>query len=245
MKTDTCDRRTAALVRARRLEYFTLAWNAMEALVSLIAGFMAGSIALIGFGLDSVVENGSAIVLLWRLRSANESTPQQRERAEARSLRIVGIFFLLLTAYIVIDSCTMLVRRNAPEHSAAGMAMTAASVIVMPWLARAKRRTAAQLASGAMHADSRQNDFCAYMAAITLGGLALNAILGWWWADPAAALLLTVIIAREGLSAVRGEACGCGSTMADGCCSGVDGCHCNESTESTAHAPISPKLSRR
>lgn len=210
--------RTVALLRARRLEYFTLAWNTLEAVVSLAAGLLAGSIALIGFGLDSVIENGSATALLWRLRNANETTPLQRERAERRALRVIGILFLLLAIYIAVDSTLMLVRHVVPERSKIGILMTAASVVVMPLLGRAKRRTAAQLASGALRADSRQSDFCAYLAGVTLGGLCLNAAFGLWWADPLAALLITIIIAREGVSALRGQTCECGAA-ADVCCS--------------------------
>ena len=216
--------RTVALLRARRLEHFTLAWNTLEATVSLIAGLLAGSIALIGFGLDSVIENGSAAALLWRLRNANETTPLQRERAERGAMRVIGILFLLLAIYIAVDSTLMLVRHVVPERSKIGILMTAASVVVMPLLARAKRRTAAQLASGALRADSRQSDFCAYLAGVTLGGLALNAAFGWWWADPLAALLITAIIAREGVSALRGQACECGSAV-DVCCSTPCACH--------------------
>jgi divalent metal cation (Fe/Co/Zn/Cd) transporter len=216
--------RAALLLRARRLEYFTLVWNTLEALASLAAGMVAGSIALVGFGLDSVIENGSAVTLLWRLRAANEATLRQRQRAEIRSLRIIGVLFLLLAAYIAVDSGAMLVRRVAPERSLVGMIVAAASVVVMPLLGRAKRKTALELASGALRADSRQSDFCAYMAGITLAGLVLNAVLGWWWADPVAGLLMTAIITREGLSAVRGRACECGGSAVDRCCSdGEDG----------------------
>lgn len=210
--------RAAALSRARRLEYFTLAWNSVEAVVSLAAGVVAGSIALIGFGMDSVIENGSAVALLWRLRRANEATGRQRERAEATALRAVGVLFLLLALYIAVDSILMLVRQVEPGRSVIGIAMAAASVVVMPLLARAKRRTAAVLASSALRADSRQSDFCAYLAGITLAGLALNGLFGWWWADPVSALLITVIIAREGISALRGKACGCGGPTVDACC---------------------------
>lgn len=223
--------RTVALLRARRLEHFTLAWNTLEAIVSLIAGLLAGSIALIGFGLDSVIENGSAVALLWRLRNANETTPLRRERAERGALRVIGILFLLLAIYIAVDSTLMLVRHVVPERSNVGILMTAASVVVMPLLGRAKRRTAAQLASGALRADSRQSDFCAYLAGVTLGGLALNAAFGWWWADPLAALLITAIIAREGVSALRGQACECGPAV-DVCCSTPGACHLPDASSS-------------
>jgi divalent metal cation (Fe/Co/Zn/Cd) transporter len=210
--------RATALRRARRLEYFTLAWNSLEAVVSLAAGVLSGSIALIGFGMDSVIENGSAVALLWRLRRANEATERQRERAEAVALRVVGALFLLLAAYLAFDSILVLFRHLEPARSVVGIVMAAAAVVVMPLLGRAKRRTAKELASGALRADSRQSDFCAYLAGITLVGLALNALFGWWWADPVSALLITMIIAREGVSALRGQACGCAGPAIDPCC---------------------------
>jgi cation diffusion facilitator family transporter len=209
--------RAAALRRARRLEYFTLAWNSLEAVVSLAAGLLSGSIALIGFGMDSVIENGSAVALLWRLRRANEATERQRERAEAIALRVVGSLLLLLAVYIAVDSILMLFRHVEPERSMVGIVMAAAAVVVMPLLGRAKRKTAEELASGALRADSRQSEFCAYLAGVTLAGLALNALFGWWWADPVSALLISMIIAREGVSALRGQTCGCG------CSAGEDG----------------------
>ena len=211
---------------AGRAAWNTSRWGGIhwKRLVSLAAGVVAGSIALIGFGMDSVIENGSAVALLWRLRKANEATERQRERAEAMALRVVGVLFLLLAVYIAVDSIVMLSGRSSLERSMVGIVMAAASVVVMPLLARAKRRTAAELASGALRADSRQSDFCAYLAGITLAGLALNALFGWWWADPVSALLITVIIAREGVSALRGQTCGCAGSAIDPCCSaGKDG----------------------
>jgi divalent metal cation (Fe/Co/Zn/Cd) transporter len=151
------------------------------------------------------------VALLWRLRQANERDERQRERAEAVALRVVSILFLLLAVYVAAHSAWMLWQRALPERSLLGIIVTALSVIVMPLLARAKRRAAVALASNALRADSRQSDFCAYLAGITLGGLLLHAFLGWWWADPAAALAASVIIAREGVSSWRGQACGCAS----------------------------------
>jgi len=208
--------RTAALRQARRLEYLTLGWNSLEALAALIAGAFSGSIVLIGFGLDSVIENGSAAALLWRLRQSNDADEQRRARAEALALRAVDWLFLLLAAYVAAHSGWMLWQREMPERSLVGLAVAALSLIVMPLLARAKRRVAAALSSGALQADSRQSDFCAYLAAITLGGLGLHALLGWWWADPAAALAISVLIGREGMMSLRGKNCGCGASPA--CC---------------------------
>ncbi len=184
----------------RRLEYLTIAWNSVEALVAIVSGFLAGSIALVGFGLDSVIEVASGAALLWRLRD------QRRER---RALQIVGMSFLALAAYVLVESYRDLRGHEAPERSLPGIAIAAASVLVMPLLARAKRRVAARLDSRAMHADSRQTDLCAYLSAILLCGLLLNAALGWWWADPVAGLIMVPVIANEGREALRGQRC-CG-----------------------------------
>ena len=189
--------------RGRRLEYLTIAWNSLEAAVALISGLLAGSIALVGFGLDSVIETASAGILLWRLRAVDG------ERAERSAHRLVAICFLLLAAYVTLQSIRALWTKAQPELSLPGTLIAIAAVIVMPLLGRAKRRVAAQLNSGALHADSRQADFCAWLSAILLAGLLLHALLGWWWADPAAALVMTPIIAREGLQGVRGKKCDC------------------------------------
>ncbi len=197
--------RSAAARRGRRLEYLTVAWNSAEGIAALIAGFLAGSIALVGFGLDSVIEISSGAVLLWRLRAEGEA--ERRERTEHRAQRLVGICFLALAAYVAFDSIQGLARHEAPEESIFGIAVAIAALIVMPLLARAKRQVSRQLNSGAMQADSRQSDFCAYLSAILLAGLLLNALLGWWWADPVAALVMVPLIAREGVEGLRGERC--------------------------------------
>jgi divalent metal cation (Fe/Co/Zn/Cd) transporter len=197
--------REAIVARGLRLEYFTLGWNLLEALVALVSGFIAGSIALVGFGLDSLVEVSSGSVLLWRLRADRHA--EHRERAERLALRLVGVSFLLLAAYVAADALKTLLRRETPEESIPGIILAIASLIAMPLLARAKRRVAHGLNSGAMHADSRQTDICAYLSAILLGGLLLNAALGWWWADPAAALIMVPLIAYEGIEAVQGKTC--------------------------------------
>ena len=203
--------RTALVARGRRLEYFTIAWNGFEATVALASGLLAGSIALVGFGLDSVIETISAGILLWRLHA--EDDPLRRERAERTAHRLVGICFLLLAAYVAVECVRALWTKAQPERSIPGILIAIAAVVVMPLLGRAKRRVAAQMGSRALHADSRQADFCAYLSAILLAGLLLQALLGWWWADPVAALLMTPIIAREGVQGLRGEGCddcGCG-----------------------------------
>ena len=197
--------RAAAVQSGMNLEYFTVAWNSVEALVALICGAVAGSIALVGFGLDSLIEVSSGGILLWRLHSDQDDA--RREAAERRALRLVGITLLALAAYVAGDSAVSLLRREAPQRSLPGIALAAASLIAMPLLARAKRRVALTIASPALHADSRQTDICAYLSAILLLGLLLNAALGWWWADPAAGLVMVPLIAYEGSQALRGKTC--------------------------------------
>ena len=186
----------------RRLEYFTLGWNLIEAMVAVASGIAAGSIALVGFGADSLIECLSGGILLWRLQlhEADES----RERI---AVKLVGVSFIILAAYVGIEAAKTLVLREEPEVSVIGIVLAAASLIVMPLLARAKRRVAARLQSQSLVADSRQTDLCAYLSAILLGGLVLNALFGWWWADPIAGLVMVPIIAREGVESLRGNVC--------------------------------------
>ena len=194
--------RTAHLRHGRKLEYFTIGWNMVEAAVAIVAGWFAGSIALVCFGVDSLIESLSGSVLLWRLFSAT-----QDERREKIALKLVGISFLVLAAYVAFDAFKSLFAHEPPQTSLVGIGLSIASLIVMPLLGRAKRLSAANLESRAMKADSHQTDLCAYLSAILLGGLALNALFGWWWADPVAALIMVPIIAREGCEGLRGEAC--------------------------------------
>lgn len=197
--------RAAMVGRGRLLEYLTIGWNSLEGLIAVGAGLVAGSIALVGFGFDSMIEVASGAALLWRLHL---DAPERRERAEKTALKLVGLSFLLLAAYVAFDAVKSFVRREPPEASYVGIALAVLSLVVMPLLARAKRKVAAGLNSRALEADSRQTDICAYLSAILLGGLLLNALLGWWWADPAAALVMAPIIAKEGVEALRGEQCG-------------------------------------
>jgi divalent metal cation (Fe/Co/Zn/Cd) transporter len=194
--------RTAHLRRGRLLEYLTIGWNLLEGLVAVVSGLVAGSAALVGFGVDSFIESLSGGALLWRLRSDEDS-----ERRERIALKLVGVSFLALAAYVAFDAGKSLLLREPPEESYVGIGLAALSLVVMPLLARAKRRVAAGLNSRALEADSRQTDICAYLSAILLGGLLLNAVLGWWWADPVAALVMVPIIAKEGVEALRGETC--------------------------------------
>jgi divalent metal cation (Fe/Co/Zn/Cd) transporter len=191
----------------RKLEYFTIAYNFFEGLVAVGAGLLAGSVALVGFGADSFIESLSGGILLWRLHSGAKG-----EAREQIALRLVGVSFLVLAAYVSVDAALSLFRREPPEASYLGIGVTVLSLFVMPVLARGKRQVAAQLNSRAMQADARQTDICVYLSYIMLIGLGLNALLGWWWADPVAALVMVPIIAKEGFGAMRGKACGCGDS---------------------------------
>jgi divalent metal cation (Fe/Co/Zn/Cd) transporter len=192
-------------LRGKRLEYFTIVWNCLEGLVALIAGALAGSISLVGFGVDSFIEVTSGATLLWRM--AVDSEEHTRERNERLSIRVVGTCFLLLSAYVAYESISDLVNRKAPEHSVPGIILACVSLIVMPILSRAKKDVGKRLGSAAMKADAKQTDFCVYLSALLLAGLFLNATLRWWWADPAAALIMVPIIAKEGIDGVKGKAC--------------------------------------
>jgi divalent metal cation (Fe/Co/Zn/Cd) transporter len=197
--------RQRVLVRGRRLEYFTIVWNLIEGLVAVITGAIAGSISLVGFGIDSFIEVTSGGVLLWRM--SVDADCQSRERNERLTLRIVGVCFLGLAAYVIFESGSDLIRRKAPEHSIPGIVLACVSLVVMPVLSRAKKRVGADLGSRAMNADAKQTDFCFYLSAILLVGLVVNATLGWWWADPISALVMVPIIVREGWQSIRGESC--------------------------------------
>ena len=191
--------------RGKQLEYFTIGYNSLEGMVSIVAGAIAGSVTLIGFGLDSIIEVTSGVALLWRLH--HDLDPSRREQMERTTLRIVGGCFLALALYIAYESASALIRQESPQRSIPGIIVAAVSVVVMPMLARAKRKVAAGIGSVAMRADSRQTDFCTYLSAILLGGLLLNAVVGWWWADPVAGLLMIPVIAKEGVDGLRGKSC--------------------------------------
>ncbi|MCP4201020.1 MAG: cation transporter [bacterium] len=193
--------RPALLRRGRRLEFLTIGWNFIEAIVSVGAGLLAGSVSLIGFGIDSVIESLSGAVLLWRLGHDDD-------RHEGHARRLVAVTFFLLAAYVGIGSARALITNRPPDASVLGIVIAALSLIVMPVLARAKRAVALRISSSALVSDSRQTDLCAVLSAILLVGLALNALLGWWWADPVAGLSMVPIIAWEGCRAWRGEECG-------------------------------------
>lgn len=197
--------RSVTARRGRVLQYLTLAWNSAEAVVAIGAGLVAGSIALLGFGLDSTIEVASSLAALWRLWC--DADEERREAAERVTLRIVGVCFLLLAAYVTHDAVTAVAGRQAPAHSIVGIVLAALSLVVMPILVHFKRRVARGLGSGALEAEARQTMICACLSAILLLGLGLNAGLGWWWADPVAGLGMVPLIAWEGLEAVRGRTC--------------------------------------
>jgi divalent metal cation (Fe/Co/Zn/Cd) transporter len=202
--------REALVRRALGLEALTVGWNVVEGLVAVAAAGAAGSVALLGFGLDSFVECASGAVLLWRLAAERRGLDGAAvERIDRRARRLVGASLFLLAAYVAADAARSLWGGERPEPSAVGIVLTSVSIVAMVWLARAKRRAAAALGSRALEADAFQTTACFWLSIVTLGGIALNAALGWWWADPVAALAMTWFIGREGIEAWRGEDCGC------------------------------------
>lgn len=201
--------RSDLVARGKRLEYFTLAWNLLEGLVAVVAGAVAGSISLLGFGIDSFIEVTSGSVLLWRM--AVDADVHRREQNEKLALRMVGICFLGLSAYLAYESLSKLFQKRATEHSVAGMVIAIASLLVMPLLSRAKRQIGRALESHAMQADARQTEFCMWLSSILLLGLLLNSLFGFWWADPVAGLVMIPLIAWEGFEGLRARRCACTS----------------------------------
>lgn len=189
--------RPLAVRRGLRVEYFGLAYNVLEACVGVVAGVFAGSVALIAFGLDAVVESSSSVVVIWRFRSES-SGASTSEEAERKAVRRVAVAFYALAVYVAIHSTTELVRGTRPEESVVGIALAVLSLIVMPVLAWRKRQSALELDSRSLMADSKQTSICTYLSAFLLVGLVANAWFGWWWADPVAGLAIAVVAAREG-----------------------------------------------
>jgi divalent metal cation (Fe/Co/Zn/Cd) transporter len=201
--------RAGSLYRGVTLEAITVGYNALEGLVAIVAGVAAGSVALTGFGVDSVIEVTSGALLWWRLRAELGSAPLG-PAVERRTARWAGILLLALGAYILIESAHRLLWGERPDPSPVGIGLTLLSLVVMPLLARAKLRTAGELGSAALRADAHETIVCAWLSATTLVGLGLNAALGWWWADPVAALAMLPLIVREGLEALGTESTAAG-----------------------------------
>jgi divalent metal cation (Fe/Co/Zn/Cd) transporter len=202
--------RARALRQARRLNVFTIGWNVVEAVVALTAGVAAGSLSLVAFGLDSCVEVSAAVVLAWRLareRRAGCTLPDDR-----RATRLLALCFFALAGWVSAKAVLDLAGGDAPEVSEVGIAVTTLSLAVMPVLARAKRRLAPVLGSRAQEREASQTQLCAVLSGVVLGGLVLNAALGWWWADPLAALAVAGLAAVEGVRSWRAE------SLADTCC---------------------------
>jgi divalent metal cation (Fe/Co/Zn/Cd) transporter len=198
--------RGALLDRALRLEYITLGWNLIEGVVAVAAALAAGSVALLGFGIDSFVESTSGSILIWRLLAERRGADEERvEHVERRAQRLVAISLLLLAAYITWDSVSSLLAGDRPEVSVVGIALGLASIGVMWWLAREKHRVGEALGSRAMHADAFQTDACFWLSVFLVVGIGLNALFGWWWADPLAALGMVFFIGREAREAWYGE----------------------------------------
>ncbi len=219
-------RRMVLVRRVRLLVAATIAYNLVEAAVALTAGTLASSTALIGFGLDSLIEVSSATAVAWQFSGRD---PQRRERA---ALRVIAVSFFALAAYVGVGSVRALAGGVRADESTVGIVLAAVSLLVMPVLSSAQRRTGRELGSASAVADSKQTLLCTYLSAVLLLGLAANALFGWWWADPAAALVIGLVAVREGLEAWRGDAC-CspavalaeggsappgGDGCADGCC---------------------------
>ncbi len=188
----------------------TIAWNSLEAAVAIASGVAVGSVDLVGFGLDSVIEVASALVIAWRL-SRQGADHAANERAEQRAVRLIAMSFFGIAAYVVVDAGRVLLGLgHEPERSPVGLVTTALALVVMPSLAWAKRHVAARLDSAALRADAAETQLCALLSGVLLLGLAANAVLGWWWMDPLAGLLVAGLAVREGREAwTSGELCAC------------------------------------
>jgi divalent metal cation (Fe/Co/Zn/Cd) transporter len=209
----TAEDRTRLGRRARLLAGASVGYNVIEAVIAITAGLAAGSVALVGFGLDSTVEVSSGLIILWQFRHA---MPQSRERL---ALRLMAVSFFALAGYVAVESVRALIGGHTPDASRVGIGLAVASLIIMPFLSWAQRRTGTALGSNAVVADSTQTLLCTYMSGVLLIGLILNATLGWSWADPLAGLVIAAVAAKEGREAWRGEGC-CGPIGAEHACEG-------------------------
>jgi divalent metal cation (Fe/Co/Zn/Cd) transporter len=214
-ETLTADDRARLGRRAQLLAGASVAYNGIEAVIAITAGVVAGSVALVGFGLDSIVEVSSGLIILWQFR---HKMPETRE---LQALRLMAFSFFALAAYVTFESVRALLGDHDPEPSPVGIALAAASLVIMPFLSWAQRRTGRALGSNTVVADSTQTLLCTYLSAVLLVGLVINATLGWSWADPIAGLVIAAVAVREGVAAWRGENCGCGpvgmNTADDAC----------------------------
>ena len=203
--------RGVLLKRGFRLENISLGWKLIEVTVAVIAGVIAGSVALIGFGVDSFVESSSAAVIIWRIlsESRNKTNPEKIYLIERRAQRLVGLSLLAFAIYILFQSGSALVLQERPEVSHTGIILAVLSLAVMWWLARSIRRVGQQLHSHAIEADSSQTLACWWMSLSLLVGLGLNALFGWWWADPLAGIAISALMLREAKSVWSGKDC-CG-----------------------------------
>jgi divalent metal cation (Fe/Co/Zn/Cd) transporter len=193
----------AAARRARFLSWLSLIWMGLEGGIAITAGILAGSIALIGFGIDSAIEGVASVVIIWRFTGARVRSHTAEERAQ----KLVAIQFFLLAPYVTFEALQHIAAAERPEVSVLGMVLTATSLVGMPALGIAKQRVARQLGSQATHGEGTQNLLCAYLAGAVLLGLAGNALFGWWWLDPIAALVIAAVATREGFETWRGEGC--------------------------------------
>jgi divalent metal cation (Fe/Co/Zn/Cd) transporter len=199
--------RTALVRRARMLAWLGVGWHVIEAAIAILAGLAASSIALIGFGADSLIESAAGFIVLWRFAAARSASPA----AERRAQQLIAISFYVLAAYVAIEATRSLAGGDEPATSWVGIGLAAFTAATMPPLAIAKARVGAKLNSSATASEGRQNMLCAYLSLALLAGLGANALLGWWWADPLTALAIAAVAVREGRDAWRGEdpACGC------------------------------------
>jgi divalent metal cation (Fe/Co/Zn/Cd) transporter len=202
--------RESLIRRALLLGWFTITYNLVEGAVAIVAAIAARSDALWSFGLDSGVESISASVVVWRLY-VEQRDPQRADRVEQRALKLIGVAFFVLAAWVAQDSIRSLAAGDEPDSSLIGILVTGSSLLVMPILAAKKRRVGIDMGSRAVESDSRQTTACVYLSATVLGGLVLNALFGWWWADPLAALGVVGFLIREGIEAF-------GAEHADDCC---------------------------
>jgi divalent metal cation (Fe/Co/Zn/Cd) transporter len=207
--TDPSTLRPASVRSALRLEYVTVAWNVAEGVIAILAALAAGSVAILGFGIDSFVECASALVMIWRLRAEHaHRLPESRlHLIEQRARRMVAGSLFLLGGYVAFDAVETLWTKDQPNFSIVGSVLLVVSICLMIWLARAKRRLAHDLHSHALEADAFQSTACWWLSIAALTGVGLNGLLGWWWADPIAALVISALLVKEGREAWQGKAC--------------------------------------